>query len=348
MTVKLDLKNKLINGSFEYWQRNTTFAAIADATYTADRWIYSKTGTMVHTISRSTNVPSDAFGVYSLLATPTTAQASLLSTSLCTITQRMEGNVLRTIKGKKMVLKFRVKAFKTGVYCLALRNNANDRSLIKEYTVNASNTWETKTIRFTHDAAGTWLYDTGIGMRVTFTIASGSNFITTKDVWQNGNFLATSSQVNGVDSISNTFQIADVCLVEDNDGATRDPEFQLAGRDLFEELQLCQRYYEKSYEIGTNPGTVTNTGFTSGTAAVTSTAMVELSTAFKSMKRAVPTMSWYSNSSGAINAIRGSDASDKTVSSSTAPSTQNTGYPTVTANQSGILVFAHWTADAEL
>jgi hypothetical protein len=113
-----------------------------------------------------------------------------------------------------------------------------------EYTVSATNTWEKKTLRFTHDATGAWSYDNTIGLTVVWTIAAGSTFQTTANTWANGNFLATVNQANGVDSIANNFQLTDICLQEDNDGQTRVPDFQLAGRDVFDELRLCQRYYE--------------------------------------------------------------------------------------------------------
>jgi hypothetical protein len=244
MSVKLDLKNALINGSLEYWQRNTSFAAIASGTYTADRWLYLKAGTMVHTVSRSSDVPSSAFGIYSALIDCTTAQTSLGSTDQTHFIQRIEGNMFRPLKGKKIVLSFWVKATKTGTYCVAFRNGSLTRSLVKEYSVSATNTWEKKIIRFEHDPSGSWSYDNSSGLAVIFTLASGSSFITSANTWQSGNFIATSNQVNACDNVANNFQLTDVCLQEDNEGQTREPDFQLAGRDIFEELQLCQRYYQ--------------------------------------------------------------------------------------------------------
>lgn len=243
MTVKLDLKNKIINGSFDYWQRNTSFAAIANNAYHADRFHYAKAGAMVHTVARSTDVPSSSTSVYSLLATTTTIDAAIAATDFVCVLQHIEGNVLRSFEGKKMVMTFWVKAFKTGTYCVSVRNGNATRSLVLEYTINASNTWEKKTVRFTHDTTGTWDYTTGIGLTACFVIASGSTFNTTANTWQNGQFFATANQVNGVDSVSNTFQLADICMVEDNEGQTRTPDFMYAGRDVFEEMQLCMRYF---------------------------------------------------------------------------------------------------------
>lgn len=245
MAVKLDLKNKIINGSLDYWQRNTTFSSIVNDQYFADRFHYIKSGTMVHNISRSTDVPSNAFGIYSMLVDCTTAQASILAGSYAGVLQHIEGNMLRSFKGKKMVLNFWVKATQTGTYCVALRNGTSTKAYVMEYTINTTNTWEKKTLRFTHDTSGTWSYDNEKGLTVVWTIACGSTFQTTANTWVNGDFLATNNQVNGVSSTANNFQLSDICLVEDNEGQTRNPEFTLAGRDIFEELQLCQRYFEK-------------------------------------------------------------------------------------------------------
>jgi hypothetical protein len=286
--TKLSLNNKIINGSFEYWQRGTSFATIANNIYHTDRFHYIKSGTMVHTIARSTDVPTDAFGTYSLLADVTTSQASLLVGSYTGVLQHIEGSVLKTFKSKKMVLTFRVKAFKTGTYCITLRNGTSTRAYIMEYTVNASNVWEKKVLRFTHDASGTWSYDNSIGLTIVWTIASGSTFHTSPNTWVNGNFLATTNQVNGVDNSANDFRLADVCMVEDNEGQTREPEFVLAGRDIFEELQLCRRYYETSLGSSGTPA------FFNGQASKIWWVV------YGSRKRVVPILAQFNQASGSV------------------------------------------------
>lgn len=356
MAIKLNLTNKIINGSFEYFQRNTSFATIADNTYTADRWVYNKTGTMVHTVSKSSDVPSSAFGTSSLLLTPTTAQASVTTNNYAAIQQRIEGNVLRSFKGKKMVLTFYVKAYKTGTYCVSFRNSASSRSLVKEYTISASNTWEKKTIRITHDTSGSWSYDTGIGMGVLFVVAAGSTLQTSADVWANGNYIATANQVNGVDNVLDTFQIADACMVEDNEGQTRDPDFVLAGRDVFEELQLCQRYYEKSYSVDVIPGT---SGVTAGMVlaprAETVTANRQVfHQKFSSVKRIAPTINNYSYLGliGYVCQYNGTGTNIAyNVSALSAISTSgfNSSLNIAVTTTGGVEAVAfHWTADAEL
>lgn len=236
-------KNAIINGDFNVWQRGGTFTSVADGTYTADRWFYSKISSAVHDITLSSDVPTVAQAgrlfKYSLKADCQTVDSSIASGDLVRISQRIEGYNWLPLAQKTITLSFWVKATKTGIYCVALGNSGADRSYVAEYNVNASNTWEFKTITFTASpAAGTWDYTNGIGLALTFTLASGSTFQTTKDTWQTGSFFATANQVNACDSTSNDFFITAVQL-EEGDVAT-----PFENRTLADELRLCQRYYE--------------------------------------------------------------------------------------------------------
>jgi hypothetical protein len=348
MSVKLDLKNKLINGGFDFWQRNTSFAAIANNTYHADRFHYIKTGAMVQTIARSTDVPTTSSSTYSLQATVTTIDASIAAGDYIGVLQHIEGNVLRSFKSKKMVMTFWVKAFKTGTYCISIRNGTATRSLVLEYTVNVSNTWEKKTVRFTHDASGTWSYDTSIGMTVVFVQASGSTFNTTAGTWQNGQYFATANQVNGVDSVSNNFQLADICLVEDNEGQTRVPDFMYAGRDYFEELQLCQRYYEKSYDLNTAPQSVTAEREMILCTA-TSTNLYNASRPYANRKRTVPNVTYYNFATGNVDTVGTSGGVNVSIVGIAESGIYNRGNPVSNINfATGNAYYYHWTADAEL
>lgn len=53
------LQNTIINGGFDFWQRGSSFTSVADATYTADRWRYRKSGSMVQDVSKSVVSTSD-------------------------------------------------------------------------------------------------------------------------------------------------------------------------------------------------------------------------------------------------------------------------------------------------
>jgi hypothetical protein len=328
MSVKLKLNNFLINGCFEYWQRGTSFPAIASGAYSSDRWRHDKNGTMVSTISRSTDVPAQAFGQYSLLMTVTTAQASLGASSFCDIRQAIEGNVLRTFKDKKIALSFWVKSSKTGNFYMSARNRLATRSYVAGYAINQANVWERKIIRLSHSSVGSWDYNQDQGMTLRWALGYGSDFFTTTtDEWVSANVVCRSDQANLFDLNGATFQLADVCLIEDNEGQTRDPEFQLAGRDLFEELQLCQRYYEAQLAVDlyqlTHYGNETTGGFSNERS---------LTIWYKVTKRAQPSVVASGNGNTSANAINTQNF--RAISTNIA----NTTYASVTS----------WTADAEL
>jgi len=232
-----------MNPSFDLWQRGTSFVGIANDTYFADRFFYLKSGAMVHDINRSTDVPTVAQSKfqnsYSAFLNVTTLDAAIDSGDFTTIGQKIEGYNFRKVAGKYLFVSFWVKATKVGTYCVAFRNSATDRSYVEEYTVNAANVWELKTIRLRHDPTGTWDYINGIGLFVTFALAAGTTYQTTPGSWQAGSFIATANQVNATDAVNNEFRIAQVQL---HGGIDEIPFHQLA-RDIQTEKELAFRYY---------------------------------------------------------------------------------------------------------
>jgi hypothetical protein len=236
--------NPIINGSFNIWQRGTSFTSVATGTYAADRWFYFKAGSSaVHDVLRSTDVPAVAAAHplqnYSLLIDNTTADAAVAAGDVVAVEQRIEGFNWLPFAQRAFTLSFWVKATKTGVYCVACRNGAGDRSYVAEYTVSATDTWEYKSVSVTASpSAGTWDYTTGIGLSVDFTLMGGSTWQTTAGAWQTGNFFCTANQVNAADSTSNNFRLAQVRMTP---GTAALP---FAPRPTALELANCHRYYE--------------------------------------------------------------------------------------------------------
>lgn len=237
-------KNYIANGAMDFWQRNTTFTAIASGAYFADRFQYNKTGTMVHTLTRDTDVPtvtqSGFVFPYSALLTLTTAQAVLAAGDFCNFRQKIEGQFFAPLSGRSIVISFWVKSSITGTFPVAFDNNSN-RCYVSTYTINAINTWEKKSISLTHDNSGTWVYNNGIGLGVTFGLAFGTTYnITTLNTWTTGLFYSHSSCTNGVTTNGTTFRVTGIQLEE----GTEASNFERMGGFLDSELQLCQRYYE--------------------------------------------------------------------------------------------------------
>lgn len=202
----------LINGTAIIAQRGTSFATAADGTYPVDRVGYFKSGTMVHTLSQSTSVPTIAVSgyqfPYSIKADCTTADGTIAAGDYTFFRYIIEGYDWLKISQQQWTIPFWVYGTKTGTHCFAVSNSGSDRSYVAEYTINTTNTWEFKTITVpASPSAGTWDYTNGIGARLIWTLAGGSTFQTTAGSWQTGNYFSTSNQVNACDSTSNDFQL---------------------------------------------------------------------------------------------------------------------------------------------
>tara|TARA_Y100000296_G_scaffold81304_1_gene108269 strand:- start:53 stop:994 length:942 start_codon:yes stop_codon:yes gene_type:complete len=123
-------------------------------------------------------------------------------------------------------------------------------------------------------------------------------------------------------------------------------------RSYGEELALCQRYYEKSYNHGTAPGSTTNDGLIAGSGAAGQTTTGELYTSngFAVPKRTTPTMTIYdgSGNSGKCNRI---NLGVSTSTNQTAGSLYGSQGRITVNSSSGDTASAmsyHYEADAEL
>jgi len=290
--------NAVINGAMNIAQRGTSFTGIAHNAYGLDRWVHTKAGTVVGDVTQSNDVPSSTAFLYSLRHTVTTADASIAATDYCVITQRIEGFNASRFIGKDMVLGFWVRSAVTGTYCVSFQNDGFDRCFVREYTINAANTWEYKTVTVPSGliTAGTWNWTTGVGLRVNFVLAAGSNFQSTAGSWlASSSILATANQVNAVGTIGNIFAITGVQLEEGLTAST------FEHRPFPTELALCQRYYEKTFPYATAPAQ--NAGSDGSLEIICAVSSQTVSTPFtyKATKRASPTIITYSTNAASAN-----------------------------------------------
>lgn len=293
-------KNAIINGDFQIWQEGTSFAAIADQTYTAEMWKYAKVGAMVHTVSQSSDVPTIAEAgrkiPFSVLVDCTTVDAAIAAGDFCGLAAYIEGSNFVNIAGVGLCMQFWHKHTKTGTYCVSFLNSAGDRTFIREYTQAVSDTWEFATVLVdASPTAGTWNYTTGIGLQVFFMLACGTDFQGAAGSWNSALDLSTSNQVNACDSDANNFQIAGVQL-EKGSVAT---EFE--AMKIQDVQDLCERYFRTTYNRGVAPGTTTNLGAQRSSSDGASNFYA--SWRFGRM-RTSPTMTVYSPNTGASGNVR--------------------------------------------
>jgi len=102
-SVSLGFKNRLMNGSFNIWQRGTTFSVSGANYYWADRWTNASNG---YTATRSTDVPT-GMAQYS-------ADITTTSTNLGSIVQRIEAANCADLPGQSVTVSFWVKAVSGG------------------------------------------------------------------------------------------------------------------------------------------------------------------------------------------------------------------------------------------
>jgi len=296
-----NFRNIIINGDMQVSQRGTSFASNG---YTLDRFTMDESTDGAVTVTQDTDVPAGYGFASSLKVDCTTADGTIAAAQYCGFTQNIEGQNLQYLKygtssAQTLTLSFWVKSVKTGTYCVRFVKEAGSGTRYEcpiEYTISSASTWEKKTITLTPTAGSTSLItaangaivnSNASGFRVFFALAVGSNFQATNNTWVAGSDkLGTSNQVNFLDSTSNNFWITGVQL-EAGSVAT-DFEVETFGQNL----QRCQRYYEKSYNYADPPAT-TGSGGSNGLQFGGATANIDATVLMSVRKRAAPTLTVY-------------------------------------------------------
>jgi hypothetical protein len=118
----------------------------------------------------------------------------------------------------------------------------------------------------------------------------GSNFVGTANAWNAGNRLAPTGTVNLVNNNGATWRITGVQLEK---GSVATP-FEY--RHFSTELNLCQRYFEKSVSLETAPTLANYSGFIAyANGSAVSDGFSRYATAFKVTKRAPPSVVTYTS-----------------------------------------------------
>ena len=353
----LGFRNRIINGDMRIDQRNEG-ASVSVSTggqpYGVDRWNGQGTAAAgVFSMQRSTSTPPAGFTNFTRITT-TTADASPAAGSVYNFRHQIEGNNLQDFQfgaatAKTVTISFWVRSSLTGTFSGAFSNSAFNRAYPFTYAISVANTWEQKSIAIAGDTTGTWLTDSGIGLRVYFDLGSGSTYRGTGGAWAASGLIGATSAVRVISTLSATFDLTGVQL-EIGNAAT---EFER--RPFGQELTLCQRYYATSIETGkivTDFATL-NTGSVGGIMGYSSGAGGDMfqCMSFPVAMRANPTLTLYSGANRTAGSVRdmttGTDVAGFPNGGATS-SNKGMGYLAGNALTSGRMYGFHYVASAEL
>lgn len=307
---KKSVVNLLINGAFEFDQRNGGTSSVANNDYIVDRF-YKSLGDSSQRVVVSE--PSHKYA-YELVASAGHA-----------FEQRIEARFLEGMVGKTLNFQCKIK----------LVSGTTFTPKIAVLHADAEDDWTTSTQDIIADLDGS--------LSGSFSIFKYS-FVVTQDMVSNGMSIKLGDLV---DLTAHTVQYAQAMLYLDN-GQDIEVDFQRAGRNYVEELQLCQRYFEKSYNLDSPLGTTTTGGASQQRAFVTGGGGPTLVFEYKVRKRALPIVTTYSTNNGAADRLYNSTQGNIVTVYLNIGETKFNARPSSSPTTSNSTYQAHFGADAEL
>ena len=340
-------RNLLINGAMQIAQRGSALAA-GTGMKCIDRWQLYGSGSAAISQGQSDVAPD---GFTKSFHVDVTTAANVGSGEYLVLQQKIEAQNLQHILNgesgaKKLTLSFWVRSSKTGNHAVGLLKPDNTaRQNTKTYSVSVADTWEKKTITFDGDTTGGGIAnDDGRGLQLDFWLIAGSGYTSVDSTsWVNHQNPAWGygHAVDLGDNTANNFYLTGVQL-EVSDYAT---DFEY--RSIGQELALCQRYYETSYDLGTAPGTATYTGCYQCRDGTASTVIRYYPVWYAVNKRYSATHAFYRPTTGATGVLIDANANGALHSSP-----GDRGFMAYSNDTGGSLshygISFHWTADAEI
>jgi len=300
-------RNRFINGEMSIDQQNGGNVVTVNNSgirfWSVDgNWFGSgQPASGVFTLQRLSATPPTGFTNYLRIQT-TTADATIAS-QFYILRTLWEGLQTRdflwgTANAKTITVSFWVRGSITGTYSFALTNATATRFYVATYVINSANTWEKKIVTIPGDTVGTWVTDTT--QNLVFTIPVGVAAF--RQTGTTNQWVTSGTELDQATGAVNIIQTLNATLdftgMQMEIGSAATPyEY----KPFALELQLCQRLFEKSYDIDTAVGTATGTngdevaGGQTGATTVTTSAIY-----YKVTKRVNPIVTtWdYSGTSG--------------------------------------------------
>ena len=289
------MKNRIINGAMVIDQRNAGASVTpTNAQYTLDRWDSQLTQTGKYSVQQNAGGVTPPAGFTNYLGVTSLSSYTLTGSDIFDIFQNIEGYNIAdlnwgSVNAKTVTLSFWAYSSLTGTFGGSISNNTVDRSYPFSYTISTANTWTQISVTIPGDTTGTWGTTNGVGIRVWFGLGVVAAYSATAGAWTAGDKRSSTGAVSVVGTSGATFYITGVQL-EVGSSATG---FEY--RQYGQELALCQRYYEKSYNADVALGASTLNGIVAnaGVQGAVTGSEVDGGTSFKVTKRTTPTMAYW-------------------------------------------------------
>lgn len=253
--TSLVAKNYLNNSGLTVDIENHAGGTPTNLDHVVENWQMQHNGTGTMTCSRDTTIVPDS-SRYSLKLDVTGTDTPSAS-EFYSFNHKIEGwdvsdLLLGTANAKTVTLSFKVYSSVADTFCVAFKNNAQDRAYIAEYTIPNADQWEDISITLTLDDSGTWETTSSKGLDIRFVVGAGATVETTAGSWQAGDYFSTSNQYNLMADTANYFYIAEPKLEIGTSATTWElPNYE----ETFSHMQRYFQYVNFALVMGDNPGT---------------------------------------------------------------------------------------------
>ena len=321
----------LVNGSFQVWQRGTSFASAASRVVTADRWhLWRNTFALGATVSRQTG------GEPSRYCARVQRDNGNASTAFVAFAQPFTSENSIAMRGLRLGVRFRAR-------CGA--NYSSSGSTLTVQRVTGTGTDEhPSAYTGAASASSTDVVLTSSFQYFTADLGTVATAVTEQAIQFNYTPVGTAGA-------NDYFELQEVQLVAISESNATVGEYQW--RSFEDELIACLPYYEKSFPYATAPAqNAGGTGafhFLQSVGAATAS-YATASATFSARKRATPTVTLYNPSAANAQARNYTGTSDW--SSCSAIGVGNGSFilsgTTAAGSAAADLSLVHWTAEAEL
>lgn len=300
-------QNYLINGDFAIDQRFAGSNIASPSQYGVDRWFFANGSSCQRTAESGLDF------LYSLRAVATSTGNTQV--------QRIESKMIRHLKNK------------TVTFSILMRLESGSLGGLPMLRVGYADTLDNFS---STTLVGDFELESDAPIDANYRKFKKS-FVVTEQMAENGFYV----QVGDFSSGTNVIRYAHAMLNEGDYAA----KFQLSSKEKLKEVDLCHRYFDKSYDLETAVASITDVGAIHDNTYNNTSVGLFFQFNFKKKMRATPIVTPYSPTSGNANVVWKASVGDIAVAtypvgeSSARVSINNTG------NQGAR---AHWTASAEL